>query len=204
MGKKVDKVKVEAKKLRQAAKVDKTTNKRVKKEIQQSGEEDIDAILAEFAAKNLAKTAVTVTVCTQPSPRCNFSMTSLPNGDVLIFGGEFFDGEGNEVYNDLFRWNLEKNEWKQIESLNTPSPRCSHQAVLYKDKVYIFGGEYSTLDQFHHYRDLWELDIKTNTWNEMKVTGDSPSARSGHRMLVWRSYIVLFGGFYEAMREVKW
>ena len=28
--------------------------------------------------------------------------------------------------------------------------------------------------------------------------------RSGHRMVVWRSYLVLFGGFYEAMREVKW
>ena len=28
--------------------------------------------------------------------------------------------------------------------------------------------------------------------------------RSGHRMVVWRNYIVLFGGFYEALREVKW
>ena len=31
-----------------------------------------------------------------------------------------------------------------------------------------------------------------------------PSARSGHRMVLWKSYIVLFGGFYEAMREVRW
>lgn len=23
-------------------------------------------------------------------------------------------------------------------------------------------------------------------------------------MIVWRNYIVLFGGFYEAMREVRW
>ena len=41
---------------------------------------------------------------------------------------------------------------KQIESINTPSPRCSHQAVFFKDKIYVFGGEYATLDQFHHYR----------------------------------------------------
>lgn len=26
----------------------------------------------------------------------------------------------------------------------------------------------------------------------------------GHRMVVWKSYIILFGGFYEALREVKW
>lgn len=28
--------------------------------------------------------------------------------------------------------------------------------------------------------------------------------RSGHRMVVWRNYLILFGGFYEAMREVRW
>ena len=27
--------------------------------------------------------------------------------------------------------------------------------------------------------------------------------RSGHRMIVWRNYIVLFGGFYEALREMR-
>ena len=47
---------------------------------------------------------------------------------------------------------------KQIESLNTPSPRCSHQAVFFKDKLYVFGGEYATLDQFHHYRSLFFFD----------------------------------------------
>ena len=30
-----------------------------------------------------------------------------------MFGGEFCDGEGTTVYNDLFRWNVEKGggEW---------------------------------------------------------------------------------------------
>ena len=144
--------KLEAKKARQASKQEKTTIKRTKKEIKESGEEDIEAILAEFSAKDRARTAVSVQTTLQPSPRSNFSITSLPNGDMLLFGGEFCDGEGTVVYNDLFRWNVERNEWKQIESLNTPPPRCSHQAVFYKDQVYIFGGEYATLDQFHHYR----------------------------------------------------
>ena len=34
------------------------------------------------------------------------------------------------------------------------------------------------------------------------AVGDVPTARSGHRMVVWRNYILLFGGFYEALREV--
>jgi hypothetical protein len=36
------------------------------------------------------------------------------------------------------------------------------------------------------------------------VTAIIPSPhRSGHRMIVWRGFLVLFGGFYEAMREVR-
>ena len=46
------------------------------------------------------------------------------------------------------------------------------QAVYYRDKgadkLFIFGGEYATLDQFHHYNDLWELDLKTYIWAEVK------------------------------------
>jgi hypothetical protein len=173
--KKLDQAKVEAKKVRQLSKQEKVANKRHKKE--HADEEDIDAILAEFNAREATRTAVTITISPQPSPRSNFSLTLLPSGELLMFGGEFCDGQQTEIFNEVYRWNPEKNEWKNIESLNTPPPRCSHQAVCYKDKLYIFGGEYATLDQFHHYRDLWELDLKTNVWTEIKAVGDVPSAR---------------------------
>ncbi|CAM9106705.1 unnamed protein product, partial [Ectocarpus fasciculatus] len=201
------KEKEEAKRQKKSQKMEKTTAKRNKKEVKELGEEDIESIIAKYNEKERQRTAVSMTVCEQPSPRSNFSMTALPNGEMLMFGGEFCDGQGTVVYNDLYRWHLERQEWKQIESLNTPPPRCSHQAVCYKDKVYIFGGEYATLDQFHHYSDMWALDIKTNTWAEIprpKGKVDWPSPRSGHRMVLWRGYIVLFGGFYEALREVRW
>ncbi len=137
-----------------------------------------ESILAEYQEKERKRTAVTITPCDQPSPRSNFSLVSLSNSEMLLFGGEYCDGETTIVFNDLFRWNMEKNEWKQIESLNTPSPRCSHQAVVFKDNMYIFGGEYATLDQFHHYRDMWVLNLKTNVWREIScVGGDAPSAR---------------------------
>jgi len=48
------------------------------------GEEDIEAILAEFRAKEAAKTAVTVQECSQPSPRANFSLTTLPRYRVAL------------------------------------------------------------------------------------------------------------------------
>ena len=169
MGKKdkKDTQKAEAKKLRQAAKQQKANEKHSKKEAKELGDDDIDAILAEFARKDAIRTAVTITSKSTvnattnlkepepPTSRSNFSLTTMQNGDLVMFGGEWCDGEKTYVYNDLFIWNIEKNEWKQVESPNTPPPRCSHQSVIYKDKLYIFGGEYATLDQFHHYRDLW-------------------------------------------------
>ncbi|KAF4685477.1 kelch domain containing 4, partial [Perkinsus olseni] len=117
----------------------------------------------------------------------------------------FFDGDRQTVYNDTFRWDIDKGEWKKIEPPVSPKPRCAHQAVLVNNRyVYIFGGEFSTVSQFHHYRDLWRFDLKTNLWEEIKATGDRPSQRSGHRMLVWKGYIILFGGFYNTFRECKY
>lgn len=58
-------------------------------------------------------------------------------------------------------------------------------------------------DKFHHHRDLWRLDTTTNVWEEIRSKG-GPSARSGHRMVIWRNSIILFGGFFEAFRQNMW
>jgi len=160
-GKRVDKEKLEAKKARQASKQTKIDTKRVKKEIKSdSGDycscqctvslgslgdgkskyQDIEAIIAEFTAKERMRTAVSVTPCPQPSPRASFTMTMIPGssgaasggGEMLLFGGEYCDGEDTLVYNEVYRVSVEKSEWRRVESLNTPPPRCSHQAVYYK------------------------------------------------------------------------
>ena len=84
--KKVDKAKIDAKKARQVAKQQKVASKRNKKETKDLGEEDIESIIADIRNKDLERTAVTITVTPQPSPRSNFSMTALPNGDMMLFG----------------------------------------------------------------------------------------------------------------------
>lgn len=43
------------------------------------------------------------------------------------------------------------------------------------------------------------LDLKTNQWEELPQQKDTPSARSGHRMVVYRNFLLLFGGFYEVL-----
>lgn len=43
------------------------------------------------------------------------------------------------VYGDFYRYDVEKLEWKLISSPNSPPPRSAHQAVAWKNYVYIFG-----------------------------------------------------------------
>lgn len=68
----------------------------------------------------------------------------------------------NNLTAGLGRWNVEKNEWKQIESPNTPPPRCSHQAAFFRDHLYVLGGEFATTEQFYHYKDFWRLNVKVS------------------------------------------
>ncbi len=50
---------------------------------------------------------------------------------------------------------------------NAPPACCASicvQAIVYKDFMYIFGGEFATSKQFYHHRDTWKLNLSTNRW----------------------------------------
>jgi Kelch motif/Galactose oxidase, central domain len=176
------------------------------------------------------------------------------NAEIYLFGGEYYDGVENIILNHLLKYDVTKREWKRIHvaatTANTapaaaPPARCAHSTVYYNHALYVFGGEYATADEYHHYKDLWRFDIKAQSWQEIKSsvggggggsslqesslkkkntsstttttttttttapaaaglttasTGTPPSARSGHVAVVWKHYMIIFGGFYEAMR----
>eukprot|EP01071_Lankesteria_metandrocarpae_P004830 Lankesteria_metandrocarpae@DN3712_c0_g1_i1.p1 len=195
--------------------------KAAKKKLKQSGSKDVATVeeilagLEETDAKRLHGTAhgkktgmsqPTLTCCCKPGPRAACTLTVVPtSGEVLLFGGEYFDGAKATVFNDTYKWNMDKGEWRVVEgNLKTPQRRCAHQTAIYKDSVLLFGGEFSTIDQFYHFKDLWSFDIKTNIWSEVSTSGSGPSPRSGHRMIVWRSFLVVFGGFHDTLRETRY
>ncbi|ETW77675.1 hypothetical protein HETIRDRAFT_163661 [Heterobasidion irregulare TC 32-1] len=138
-----------------------------------------------------------------PSRRANATLTACPTGNHLwCIGGEFFGDDGKAYfYNDVFRYTPEKDEWRKFISPECPGPRSAHAvaaAPMGGGKLFLFGGEFSSLYQntFHHYRDFWCFDIATHSWDRID-TKVRPSARSGHRIALWKHYIVLFGGFYD-------
>lgn len=190
-------------------KTTKGDEKRARREARKIGEEDdIDAILRNIQKEEAKKKEVHVEEnVPAPSPRSNCSLTINPLKDteLILYGGEFYNGSKTFVYGDLYRYDVEKNEWKLVSSPNSPPPRSAHQTVAWKNNIYMFGGEFTSPNQerFHHYKDFWTLDLKTNQWEQILAKG-CPSARSGHRMVLYKHKIVLFGGFYDTLREVRY
>ncbi|UKK02813.2 hypothetical protein MACK_002910 [Theileria orientalis] len=140
----------------------------------------------------------------RPSPRAHSSFTRIQGELVVMFGGEFFDGVEVALYNDTFLYNLVTHEWMKLDSPSNPLPRCSHQALYYDNRIYIFGGEFNTVDQFRHFNDIHYLCLTTLRWNLLNVSGPVPTPRSGHRMVLWNDYWVLFGGFHDNGKECSY
>ena len=199
-----------------AAKTDRKTDKNQAKlerrMAKASAADDIDAILASIKLMDAKKTEVEVTDdVPKPTPRCNCSFTptlAQKPAEIVMFGGEAVDSSGKtRVYGDLFRYDCDKNRWRLVQSPNTPPPRSAHQAVAHGGYVYVFGGEFTSPNQerFHHYRDLWRLNLEENTWDPSRARR-GPSARSGHRLVVHPGgkSLLLFGGFYDTGAEIKY
>ncbi|PKU67818.1 Epithiospecifier protein [Dendrobium catenatum] len=187
----------------------KSEGKRIRRESKKvSEEDDIDAILRNIQKEEAKKKEVHVEEnVPAPSPRsnCTLSINPVKETELILYGGEFYNGNKTFVYGDLYRYDVEKNEWKLISSPNSPPPRSAHQAIAWKNNIYIFGGEFTSPNQerFHHYKDFWMLDLKTNQWEQLLLKG-CPTARSGHRMVIYKHKIIIFGGFYDTLREVRY
>ncbi|KAL1363778.1 hypothetical protein HN51_011958 [Arachis hypogaea] len=214
MGKKTKKPgKGKEKTERKTAKAEEKRARRDSKKL--SPEDDIDAILLSIQKEEAKKKEVHVEDnVPAPSPRSNCTLTVNPlkETELVLYGGEFYNGNKTFVYGDLYRYDVEKLEWKLVSSPNSPPPRSAHQAVAWKNYIYLrksslffSGGEFTSPNQerFHHYKDFWMFDLKTNQWEQLNLKG-CPSPRSGHRMILYKHKIILFGGFYDTLREVRY
>ncbi|RZF40849.1 hypothetical protein LSTR_LSTR003359 [Laodelphax striatellus] len=192
-----------------AAKTEKKLSQKMKKELALIGEDDIEKIVAEIEEEERRRLAVTEKVVLPPKNRVNFSLTPHPEKDELImFGGEFYNGQKTIVYNDLYFYHISRNEWTQVKAPKGPPPRCSHQAVSVsteKGQLWMFGGEFisPSQTQFYHYRDLWVYHFGQKHWEKINAEG-GPSSRSGHRMVCAKKQMSVFGGFHESNNEFKY
>jgi len=192
------------------AKTLKKQQTKLKKELAAKGEEDLEQVIKELEEADRKKNSITEDLMKEgPSRRANFSLCAHTDKDELImFGGEYFNGAKTYVYGDLVVYNLKKKSWTKIQAPGAAPPRCAHQAILSAGdggQLWIFGGEYAspTQSQFYHYKDLWVFGLKTKKWEKISAT-QGPSSRSGHRMVLCKKNLVVFGGYHDNGIDYKY
>eukprot|EP00096_Caligus_rogercresseyi_P011570 TRINITY_DN4574_c0_g1_i1.p2 TRINITY_DN4574_c0_g1~~TRINITY_DN4574_c0_g1_i1.p2 ORF type:complete len:270 (+),score=81.73 TRINITY_DN4574_c0_g1_i1:63-872(+) len=192
-----------------ALKTEKKQSSKMKKQLAKSGEENIEDIVKAIEAEEKKRSEVKEMKMEPPSHRCNFSMSAhSENPEIILFGGEFYNGKTSVLNNELMIYNTKRKEWTKLVSPGGPPPRCAHQAVFSPTaggQLWVFGGEYTNPSetQFHHYKDLWCFHFSSKRWEKINVSG-GPSARSGHRMILFKRFLIVFGGFHDNLRECKY
>ncbi|KAH0613565.1 uncharacterized protein H6S33_005451 [Morchella sextelata] len=219
--KKVDKkARVAEKTARKTAQKEKKNTKKGKNNADEEVEDvDLDQVLAEYALQQAQFLKVTETPLSTPPPvRANATLTASPNGkELFLFGGETFNGSIAKFFNELYIFNADREDWRQITSPNSPLPRSGHFVASSQHgggsgSLWLFGGEFSSPKQgtFYHYNDFWRFDCASREWNRVegkssgKAGGGTPPARSGHRMVAWKNFILLMGGFQDTSTTPKY
>ncbi|KAI8939687.1 hypothetical protein NX059_003444 [Plenodomus lindquistii] len=173
---------------------------------------DLDAVLAQYAKEQEQYHAITEVPTDPPVARTSGTLLASPanENELFLFGGEYFNGATAKFFNDLLVYNIKQDLWKKVTSPNSPLPRSGHawcRAANTKE-IYLFGGEFSSPKQgtFYHYNDFWRLDPTSREWTRIEGKGKNanPPARSGHRMVGFKQYIVLFGGFQDTSATTKY
>lgn len=110
-------------------------------------------------------------------------------------------------FNDLYVYLINKGTWRRVTSPNSPLPRSGHAICRGSNGlIYVSMGEFSSPKQgtFHHYNDFWSLDPNSREWTHLDSKGKTPPARSGHRMVAYKDYIILFGGFSDTSQQTRY
>lgn len=123
-----------------------------------------------------------------PSNRFGYSMTTLPDGRVILMGGE---NSVEDICNDLYTY--DNGEWNSLAPANSPPPSRRRHCGWQKDgKVYVQGG---LGINSKYMSDLWNYDLATGKWQEVQTSGTKPSARHSHTATVLPDGgVLLLGG----------
>ncbi|KAL0796545.1 hypothetical protein Bca101_067922 [Brassica carinata] len=85
-------------------------------------------------------------------------------------------------------------EWIKVEQKggNTLSNRSSHGITVVGDKLYAFGGEFTTNVAID--KDLHVFDLNTQNWSIAPAKGDFPKSSFGVRMVAVGTKLYVYGG----------
>ena len=139
------KARVAAKQSKKSAQKEKKSKAKGKDADSDAEDADLDAILAQYAEEQTKFLKVTEVVSEPPAPRSSATVLASPSNrnELLLFGGEHFDGIHATFYNNLFVYLIDRGEWREVTSPNSPLPRSGHAWCRGGNTggVYLFGGK---------------------------------------------------------------
>ena len=155
MGKKTKKSaehkdRVAAKQTKKTAQKEKRSKAKGKDADSDAEDADLDAILAQYAEEQAKFLKVTEVPSEPPVPRSSSTLLASPSNrnELLLFGGEYFDGTHATFFNNLFVYLIDRGEWREVTSPNSPLPRSGHAWCRGGNSggIYMFGGKIVLLD----------------------------------------------------------
>jgi len=120
---------------------------------------------------------------------------------VLLFGGNDF----NQVFNDLWEFDYQQNEWTNLFPSNSPEARQMHgMAYIPEHDVFIlFGGR--RLNGGAAFNDLWMYDYELNEWQELNPS-NSPRVQDHVNIAYYASEnkVILYTGSEDGRTPHTW
>lgn len=135
-------------------------------------------------------------------PPCRAHTATLVDRRIVMFGG----GESSRYYNDVYVLDTVTRTWSHPEFPEPPEDsvapptipprRRAHTAVLYRGRIWIFGGGNGT----QALNDLWTLEVGNNAsvermkWEQIETKGKKPSTRGYHTANLVGNVMIVMGG----------
>jgi len=90
------------------------------------------------------------------------------------------------IYNDVYEFNFENETWNKIPTVGDfPAPRKALCAIVYKNRMYIYGG----WNNETYFNDMYylQLDVSPMVWCKVNQQGQVPKARFDYSAILYKS-----------------
>lgn len=112
---------------------------------------------------------------------------------LYVYGGS----KHKKWYNDVHTLDVNTWTWTKVETIGKAPTRAYHSCSSFYDELLIFGGVFPNPDPKPDgcSNELMIFDKVNKSWYTPIVTGDIPTARSGHSACIIDKKLFIFGGW---------
>eukprot|EP00760_Papus_ankaliazontas_P013595 PhM_4_TR15833/c0_g1_i1/m.72959 len=140
-----------------------------------------------------------------PSPRLHHCLVYDGDKSLYTFGGfnAFMTDASHDSLDDFFKFDVETETWAKVKSANAgPKKRGAHDCIFADGGFFVFGG-FEKIGAQGHKPELWQYDVKTNTWRDLSPADEAalaktPAGRIGFSWAVAEGEALLFSGGCDA------